>query len=113
LDKNDKLFHNIDKQYIIEKKTDTIFHLNERVQDLLNEYEKTQNKELLHQAVHIQIKEIQPEIRNLRNLKYEIMEINEMVENNRIVFSLFQYPIELSKLINDSGEPPRVIKFTK
>jgi hypothetical protein len=113
LDRNNELFHNDDKQHLINKKNDIIFHLNERVQELLKEYEKTQNKEILIQAVHIQIKEIQPEIRNLRNLKYEIMEMNEMSEKNQNIYNVFQYPIELSKLINDSGEPQRVIKFVK
>jgi hypothetical protein len=113
LNRNNELFHNVDKQHLIDKKNDIIFHLNERVQDLLKEYKKTQNKEVLNQAVHIQIKEIQPEIRNLRNLKYEIMEMNEVSEKNQNIYTVFQYPIELSKLINNSGEPPRVIKFVK
>lgn len=113
IDKYHELFHNNDKQKLIEKKNDIIFHLNERVQELLEEYKKTQNKEILKQAVYIQIKEIQPEQNNLRRLKNEIMEIDEIVENNQLVFKLFQYPIELSKLMNNSGEPKRVIKFNK
>jgi len=113
LEKNDELFHNIDKQHLIQKKKDELFYLNEHVQELLKEYEKTQNKELLKQAVYKQIKEIQPQVNNLRNLKNEIMEMNEIMENNRNVFTLFQYPIELSKLINIFGESQRVIKFVK
>jgi len=96
---------------LIGKKNDEIFHLIERVNALLKEYENTQNKELLKQAVHIQLKEIQPEIRNLRNLKYEIMELNEQIENNKRKYSLYQYPVELSKLDSELGEPMRVIKF--
>jgi hypothetical protein len=111
LDRNDELFHSIDKKHLIEKKNDEIFHLIERVNALLKEYENTQNKELLKQAVHIQVKEIQPEIRNLRNLKYEIMELNQEIENNKRKYSLYQYPVELSKLDSDFGEPMRVIKF--
>jgi len=111
LDRNDELFHSIDKKHLIGKKNDEIFHLIERVNALLKEYENTQNKELLKQAVHIQLKEIQPEIRNLRNLKYEIMELNEQIENNKRKYSLYQYPVELSKLDSELGEPMRVIKF--
>ena len=113
IDKNNELFHSIDKKHLIEKKNDEIFHLIERVNALLKEYENTQNKELLKQAVHIQVKEIQPEIRNLRNLKYEIMELNENTENYQRKYSLYQYPVELSKLNSDFGEPMRVIKFNK
>jgi hypothetical protein len=113
IDKNNELFHSIDKKHLIEKKNDEIFHLIERVNALLKEYENTQNKELLKQAVYIQIKEIQPEIRNLRNLKYEIMELNENTENYQRKYSLYQYPVELSKLNTNIGEPQRVIKFNK
>jgi hypothetical protein len=113
LDKNNVLYHSIDKKHLIEKKNDEIFHLIERVNALLKEYENTQNKELLKQAVHIQIKEIQPEIRNLRNLKHEIMELNEHTENYQHKYSIYQYPIELSDLDYNFGEPSRVIKFNK
>jgi hypothetical protein len=113
LDKNNELFHSIDKKHLIGKKNDEVFHLIERVNALLKEYENTQNKELLKQAVHIQIKEIQPEIRNLRNLKYEIMELNEYTENYQRKYSVYQYPVEFSKLDSDFGEPARVIKFNK
>jgi hypothetical protein len=113
LDINNDLFHSVDKKRLIEKKNDEIFNLNERVTALLKEYENTQNKELLKEAVYIQIKEIQPEIRNLRNLKYEIMELNEQIENNKRKYSLYQYPVELTKLDSNIGEPHRVIKFNK
>ena len=113
LDKKNDLYHSIDKKHLIEKKNDEIFHLNERVNALLKEYENTQNKELLKEAVHIQIKEIQPEIRNLRNLKYEIMELNSYTENYQRKYSLYQFPVELTKLDSNIGEPHRVIKFNK
>jgi hypothetical protein len=113
LDINNDLFHSVDKKRLIEKKNDEIFNLNERVTALLKEYENTQNREILKQAVYIQIKEIQPEIRNLRNLKYEIMELNEQIENNKRKYSLYQYPVELTKLDSNIGEPHRVIKFNK
>jgi hypothetical protein len=113
LDKKNDLYHSIDKKHLIEKKNDEIFHLKERVNALLKEYENTQNKEILKEAVHIQIKEIQPEIRNLRNLKYEIMELNSYTENYQNKYSLYQYPVELTKLDSNIGEPHRVIKFNK
>lgn len=113
LDKKNELFHSIDKKRLIEKKNDEIFHLNERVEALLKEYENTQNREILKQAVYIQIKEIQPEIRNLRNLKHEIMELNSYIENYQYKYSLYKYPVEFSKLDSEFGEPPRVIKFNK
>ena len=44
LDKNNDLYHSVDRIRLIEKKNDEIFHLNERVNALLKEYENTQNK---------------------------------------------------------------------
>jgi len=76
---------------------------------LIKEYEKTQNKEILKQAVQMQVKELRPEIQNLRILKNETMEmIKEESE-----YRLFQYPVEISKLEHNVGEPMRVIKFER
>ena len=113
--------HYINKKKIIykeflynnkEKKKNQMFQQhNSSGKHLICDLKNIQNKELLKQAVHIQVKEIQPEIRNLRNLKYEIMELNQEIENNKRKYSLYQYPVELSKLDSDFGEPMRVIKF--
>jgi hypothetical protein len=109
LDKNNELFFNEDKKRLIEKKQGEIFIINERIQALVKEYEKTQNKEILKQAVQMQVKELSPEIRNLRLLKNETMEvITEETE-----YRLFQYPVEISKLEHNVGEPMRVIKFER
>jgi len=109
LDKQNEIYHNEDKAKLITKKNGEIFRLNERVSDLLKQYEKTQNKEILKTAVNMQVKEIIPETRNLRSLKTGVMEIIKNEQEN----ILFQYPVELSKIDHTFGEPARVIKFNK
>jgi len=109
LDKKNELFYNVDKRRLIEKKNGEIFIINERIQALIKEYEKTQNKEILKQAVQMQIKELAPEIKNLRVLKNEITEVHK----NELEYSLFQYPVEMSKVEHNIGEPMRVIKFER
>jgi hypothetical protein len=108
-DKQNEIYHNEDKAKLITKKNGEIFRLNERVSDLLKQYEKTQNKEILKTAVNMQVKEIIPETRNLRSLKTGVMEIIKNEQEN----ILFQYPVELSKIDHTFGEPARVIKFNK
>ena len=39
--------------------------------------------------------------------------MNSYTEKNQYIHCLFQYPVELSKLESDIGEPRRVIKFNK
>jgi hypothetical protein len=109
LDKKNELFYSEDKKHLIEKKNGEIFRINERIQALIKEYEKTQNKEILKQAVQMQVKELRPEIQNLRILKNETMEI--LKEESE--YHLFQYPVEISKLEHNVGEPMRVIKFER
>jgi len=109
LDKQNEIYHSEDKQRLIYKKTEEIFRLNERIAELLKEFQKTQNKEILETVVTMQVRELLPETRNLRMLKYGVMEINKTEEE----YTLFQYPVELSMIDYYFGEPARVIKFNK
>lgn len=104
-------FHNVHNKEMIQKKNQTLFELNEKVQQLLEEYEKTENPQLLTTAVTIQINEIYPEIRNRRLLQNEVVELQSDFVSNKEIFSIFKYPIDISKLDYYSGEKPRVIKY--
>ena len=104
-------FHNKHNKETIQKKDQIVFTLNERVKGLLEEYVKTDNHELLSEAVRVQIKEIYPEIRNRRMLENEVVELDRELVSNKEVFTIFKYPIELSKLDYHSGEKPRVLKY--
>jgi hypothetical protein len=108
LDKYIENFHDQNKKELIQKKNNAIFELNERVKSLLDEYNKTENRELLIEAVRMQINEIYPEIRNRRMLENEIIELDK--RDKEMV--LFKYPISFSKLYSNLGEPPRIIKYS-
>jgi hypothetical protein len=105
LDKYNDLYNNREKSDAINNKLSNIFKLIEHNRELLQEYKKTQNREFLLTALNLQIKELAPEIRNLRMLKHEVMEMDED--------TLVRYPNSLDKTENLSGEPPRVIKYIK
>ena len=114
LDKHEENYSNEHKIDVIDKKRSRIFMFKEQIKGLLDEYEKTQNREFLKTAMTLQINNLLPETRNLRLLTNEVMELNEhKFTNGKIEYNLFQYPISLSKTQYEMGEPPRVIKFVK
>jgi len=104
-------YHDPYKKDNIVKKNETIFMLNEKVKSLLEEYVKTENPEVLRLAVRIQINEIYPEIRNRRMLENEVVELNRDMIGQKEILSIFKYPVEVSKIMNNVGEKPRVIKY--
>lgn len=104
-DKNNDLYHNLHKNELIIKKKGDIFILIERIRLLLSEYKKNDNKEILRTAVQMQVEELLPEIRNLRMLENEVLEMEDG--------KLMKFPVILSKNESLTGEPPRVVKFIK
>ena len=90
-----------------------VFKLIEYNRELLAEYNKTQSVEILKTVMDLQIKEIMPEIRNLRMLKHEIMEMESEDIGNRTQHNLVRQPVSLEKMEFITGEPPRVLKFSK
>jgi len=109
LDKYNELYDNKDKTEMTLKKSNNIFILIEKIRDLLIEYDKTENPSVLKTAMDMQINELYPEMRNLRLLKNEVLELNEFKEDH---FSIFNYPCQLQKFDHNLGENPSVIKFT-
>ncbi len=81
----------------------------------IEEYERTENPELLKLAMDIQVQQILPEARNLRMLKYDITEINQHeISTTKTEHVLFQYPIKLSKLDYQLDDvQPHVIHFDR
>jgi hypothetical protein len=102
----------------------------------LDEYKDTNNKDFLKQAVLAQYKQLTPEYRNLRMLKYEIMEMDKQRKQNlddkqRIILNenceleiakegntiiehhLVQRNASLTNMEFSFHEDPRIIKFVK
>jgi len=114
LDHHNENFHNEHKKELIQKKNDFIFKLTERVRGLLDEYKKTNNREFLKSAVELQVKDLLPEIRNLRLLSSELMEMIPIEKMNKPTkYTLFKKDVVLSKMDFDFGEPARVMNFQK
>jgi hypothetical protein len=77
--------------------------------NMANEFETTGNRQALQTLVNIYQKEYTPEILNLRRLHYESMAMDEIKEDEHV---LYQHEVALSKLDYLWGEPPRVIAFS-
>jgi len=87
--------------------------LTERVETLLDEYKKTENRELIKTALRLQVDDLLPETRNLRLLMNEHMEINEIEKSKGVSeYHLFRRDVPFSKDDYTTGEQGGVIKFS-
>ena len=109
------------KEMILQKQLE-IFKLIRNIDALLDEYKKTDNTEFLRNAVEIQVKELKPEIENLRRLKYEWMEVETDIRDAGpfgsgsvidVSCKLVQRDVNLAKNDYTFGNQPRVVHFSK
>ena len=85
----------------------------EDIARFLQEYKETGTKNILEQAMTKHIKELIPETKSGRYLKYGIMEVGETEpEKFRTLYTLFQKDVAIHKMDFTFGEPPRVVKFS-
>jgi len=120
LTNHDELYYSTERREKMVEKLEKIEQLKIAMRTMIDEYEQTNNAKLLHDAVSIQIRQLQPEIENLRKLKYEIMEMDNavsiggnMLEQKEVVeCNLVQKDVALSKLEYTFGEPSRVVKYS-
>jgi hypothetical protein len=104
-------YHSINNLELLQKRRNFVFHAIERIRELLAEYEKTNNTELLKAAVQIQINDLYPIVRNMRKEHMEIIRSDSTAKAPQ--FYLFKNDVALSKLEHTFGEQPRVIRFRK
>jgi hypothetical protein len=93
---------------MIQKKNDTIHDIHKKIRAMIDEYKNTEHKSTLRTAIDIYIRDLIPEIDNLRRLKYEI---NEMIVDDDGNDALYQREVALSKMEYTYGEHPSVSKF--
>jgi Leucine-rich repeat (LRR) protein len=101
------IFFNEEKKEKMQKKIEHISKIQERFNDLILKYKRSDNREILKDAMNIYVNEIKPEMDNLQMIKYETMEINEHDNDSQ----LFQKEYRLDKLTFTIGSHPKVIKF--
>lgn len=103
LKKYDNLFHAEFRKEAIKDKVRLINNLINGIKLKLKNYKVSNNIELLKSAMDTYVKDLMPEINNLRMKKYDIMEMND--------YQLYQKDIDFSKIEEYFGERPNVISY--
>lgn len=67
-----------ERELLIQKKKDTIYHAIASIKELIIQYEETEDESILRSAIQIQINELNPEILQLQKLKYEVLEVDSI-----------------------------------
>lgn len=127
IEKNNNLYKDVVRQDMISRKTQHIYELIAAIKELIIQYKKDNNGQLLKTVMEIQVKELNPEIHNLRMLQYEIMEMeyssykkigkendeeDESTQELKESF-LFQRYASLQKRDVLIGKPQNVVKYSK
>lgn len=97
------IYFNEEQKEKIDNKLLRISEQQERFRQLLIQYKKEENPTVLNDAMHIYVDEIIPEIKQLRYLKYAILEMDE--------YTLVRKPYTLNQLDYTFGSHPKVIKY--
>ena len=135
LEKNNHLYKEDVREEKIKRKSQQVYELIAAIKEIMEQYKKEGDPNVLQMAVQLQIRELNPEIENLRRLKYEIMEVDmnsssssssasgsgaakddgdEQDSPNPIttISTLVQKYASLSKMQNPIGKPPQVVKYS-
>jgi Leucine-rich repeat (LRR) protein len=111
--REDKRF-NLHKRELIKTKIQAIGEIKQSMNAYIDAFEETGNRDALHSAMDVYIREYMPEINNLRMLKYSVMEmVVPGTETGTPVRVLNQSAAAMRQLETLHGEVPKVIKFVK
>uniref|UniRef100_A0A6C0DRB9 Leucine-rich repeat domain-containing protein n=1 Tax=viral metagenome TaxID=1070528 RepID=A0A6C0DRB9_9ZZZZ len=114
MDKYDDLHNNPNKEAEILKYRTKIFLVRDKLKQLIEEYESTENREILTTAVQLQKDEYIPAVEILSRLISEHIEINAAISaNSPTIYYLFKNDVALIKNNLLIGEPPRVVHFIR
>ena len=76
---------------------------------LIEEYKKTQNKELIKQIVKNNTEQQEPLFKKISQLNNEVQEVN--YDNDSGLYSVFKYPVHIDKIEINTDEEPVVKDF--
>jgi hypothetical protein len=128
IEKNNHLYKEEGREEKIRRKTQQVYELMGSIREIVEQYKKEGDPNVLQMAVQLQVRELNPEIENLRRLKYEVMEVDmnmggavpaaadddaEGTQPNPVttVSTLVQKYAAIHKMQNPIGKPPQVVKY--
>ena len=110
LDRYNELYNSAHKKQMVLDKLDKIYKINQNIRLMLEEYEN--NKGVLQTVVSIYKNDLQPELENLRRLKYDVVEMTYIESDSKPTISVLnQLEVATSNLEYVYGEQPSVVKF--
>ena len=105
----DKLYNNIERESQTNKKQEEVYHIQQEIKKLLDEYNETGNREILNACVEMQIRDLIPALKNLRWMKYDTM----LMEDNEVtgISTLIQREVSIHHKDYIMGKEASVLKF--
>lgn len=110
IDEREDTRFNAHKKELIKVKQQRIVELKRTMNAHMDEYAESNNRDELHTAVDIYVREYLPEIHNLRMMKYSVMEMIVPGPDTPIRV-LNQSSASMRQLEQNNTEIPRVLKF--
>jgi hypothetical protein len=98
-----KKYNDPEREQRIKIKTEQIYKLISAIKTLIMQYDREGNPNILQTAVEMQVNELNPEIENLRKLKYEVMEM----DGNKLV-----QRFSSNNIMSHYVQEPKVIKWS-
>lgn len=113
LDTYDDTFYNKNRKEALDTKIkDEINTIQDDIKKLIIEYKDTKNSEILKTAIDTYVNKLVPETENVRNLKYDVCEIEHVEKNKEPTLDiLHQFHVGFDKLEICYGEQPSVESF--
>ena len=110
-----QLHFNEERDEKIRRKLGDIARIQENIQELIGKYREIGNEDSMRDAMYMYVKELVPEMNNLRLLKYKTMEMVDVDgadgQRGAEVKRLYQTEYNLSDLDFTFGSFPKVIRF--
>ena len=105
------IYSNEERSDKIDEKHREMDEIQSKMDKLLMEYKKTENRELLNEAIRTHIDELLPVSRSLGYLMFELCEMEVIEQAKEKIHILIQKPNRIQKMDYTFSEPAKVVKF--
>jgi len=105
------IYHNEEINEKIMEQRREIDSINSKIEKLLKEYNSSNNRLYLNEAIHTHIDELLPTTRNLRYLIFELCEMEFVKQGKEEIHVLIQKPNKIQKMDYTFNEPAKVIQY--
>ena len=116
IEQYDEVYNNLYKKEQLRRKVSQMYEYEGRIRAALVEYERTANPQVLSLAMEIYIRELMPEIDNIRRLRFEVNEVVKDDENKEATNKNREYLIQkensLMRMEYSHSNAPRVVRFS-